>query len=173
MPSVSIENIPSGFHGTARTIEKMHELIRNGMTDLSIQKIADAIVLRGPKIHDRDYDEKARRIFNFVKDYVRFERDPFGIELLQDAIITLNRRAGDCDDHVCLNAALLGSLGFPFAIKTIKADSARPNEFSHVYLVVNIPKRGWVPFDTSVGHSTYGWEAKGDFLSKLWLPSVD
>lgn len=95
MPVATFENIPTGFRGTEATIKRMHQLASKGTTDLTIQKIADAVISKSG-CADRNYDCKAEAIYNFVKGYVRFERDPFGVEMVQEPIVTLKRRAGDC-----------------------------------------------------------------------------
>ncbi len=172
MPIASFESIPGGWQGTASTIQKMHRLINTGKTDLVVQRIADQVI-KNSSARDRAYEDQAKALFDFTKGYVRFQRDPFGVEMLQDPIVTLSRKAGDCDDHVTLNCALLGSVGFPYAIKTIKADETRPDEFSHVYALVHIAGKGWIPFDTSVGPSYFGWEPPGKLGFQIWPPKVD
>lgn len=172
MPVASFDTIPGGWQGTADTVARMHKLIADGKTNLTIQKIADNII-KASGARDRDYDEQAKAIFNFVKGYVRFQRDPFAVEMIQDPIVTLGRKAGDCDDHTTLNCALLGSVGFPYAIKTIKADATRPDEFSHVYAICHTTGQGWTGFDTSVGPSYYGWQPPGKYAYQVWPPKVD
>lgn len=171
MPVANFDVIPSGFRGTQATVERMLELVERGKTDLTVQKIADAIV-RKSGCAPRAYLCKAQAIYSFVKGYVRFERDPFGVEMLQEPLVTLKRRAGDCDDHSILVSAMLGSVGFPYAIKTIKADPRRPDEFSHVYAVVSVPGKGWMGADTSVDPAYLGWEPPGRHPSKLWPPRI-
>lgn len=170
MPLATFSTIPGGWQGTKETVAAMHQLIDMGKTDLTIQKIADMIV-KGCK--DRDYDTQAQAIYDFVKGYIRFQRDPMGVEMVQEPIVTMGRKAGDCDDHTTINCALLGSIGFPYAIKTIKADLTRPEEFSHVYAIVFINGKGWTGFDTSVGTSYYGWEPPGKYAYQVWPPKMD
>lgn len=172
MPVASFDVIPGGFSGTEATVRRMHDFAAQGKTNLSIQKIADMII-RKSGCGDRAYLCKAQAIYDFVKGYVRFERDPFGVEMLQEPLVTLNRRAGDCDDHSILMASLYGSIGYPYAFKTIKADPRRPDDFSHIYAVVNVPGYGWKGADTSVGTAYFGWEPPGKYPSQLWLPRMD
>lgn len=172
MPVASFDVIPSGFRGTEATIRVMHDFARKGKVDLTIQKIADQVV-RKSGCKGREYPCKAQALYDFVKSYVRFERDPFGVEMVQEPMVTLKRRAGDCDDHATLVSALFGSLGFPYAIKTIKADLGRPNEFSHVYAIVYVPGRGWMGADTSVDPAYLGWEPPGRHPYKIWSPRED
>lgn len=172
MPVASFETIPDGFQGTEATIRRMHDLINKGKVDLTIQRVADAIIAKSG-CAARAYLCKGQAIYDFIKGYVRFERDPFGVEMLQEPIVTLKRRAGDCDDHTILNCAMAGAIGFPYAIKTIKADAKRPDEFSHVFAVVNIPGKGWMGFDTSVDPAYFGWEPPGKYPSQIWPPRID
>lgn len=172
MPVAQFDVIPTGFRGTEETVKRMHSLIEKGKTDLTIQKIADVVISKSGAA-PRDYKNKAQAIYTFIKSYIRFERDPFGVEMLQEPIVTLKRRAGDCDDHTILVCAMMGAVGFPYAIKTIKADTRRPDEFSHVYAVISIPGMGWTGADTSVDPAYLGWEPPGKYPSKLWLPRMD
>ncbi len=172
MPIASFDTIPGGFRGTQATVRKMHSLANRGKVDLTVQKVADAVI-RKSGCRNRDYRCKAEAIYDFVKSYIRFERDPFGVEMVQEPIVTLKRRAGDCDDHSILNASLLAAVGFPYAFKTIKADKSRPEEFSHIYAVVHLPGKGWTGFDTSVDPAYFGWEPPGHHPSRIWSPEVD
>ena len=172
MPVASFDTIPSGFYGTEATIKVMHDFASKGKVNLSIQRIVDTII-RKSGCKGREYLCKAQAIYRFIKDYVRFERDPFGVEMVQEPIVTLRRKAGDCDDHATLSSAMFGAVGFPYAIKTIKADKIRPDEFSHVYTIVNVPGKGWMGADTSVDPAYLGWEPPGRYESKIWPPRID
>ena len=172
MPLAVFEEIPTGFAGTRATVQRMHDFAYKGKVDLSLQKVADSIIQKSG-CGNRDYECKAKAIYNFVKKYIRFERDPYGVEMVQEPFVTLKRRAGDCDDHATLITALYGSIGFPYAFKTIKADKTRPDEFSHIYAVVHLPKKGWVGADTSVDQASFGWEPQKYSSSKLWYAGAD
>ena len=55
---------------------------------------------------------------------------------------------GDCDDMVTLFACLAMAVGKRAGFRTVKADGERPNEYSHVFALVQWPgSRGWVPAD--------------------------
>jgi hypothetical protein len=172
VPVASFETIPDGFRGTEATVRVMHRFANKGKTDLTVQKIVDSIIAKtGCK--NRDYQCKAQALYDFVKSYIRFERDPFGVEMVQEPLVTLKRKAGDCDDHATLIAAMFGAIGYPYSFKTIKADRRRPSEFSHIYTIINIPGKGWVGADTSVDPAYLGWEPPGHHPSKVWPPMVN
>jgi transglutaminase-like putative cysteine protease len=172
MPVAQFDELPTGYRGTEETIRRMHVLAQGGKTDLSIQKVADMVISKSG-CANRDYKCKAQAIYSFVKSYVRFERDPFGVEMVQEPIVTLNRKAGDCDDHAILIGALYGSVGFPYAFRTVKADRVRPDEFSHVFAVVYLPGKGWIGADTSVDAAFLGWEPPKRYEGKTWPPKVE
>lgn len=74
----------------------------------------------------------------------------------------------NCDDHVALVTALLGSLGF---VVGLRAWGKTKGEYTHVYGVVAIPKtdpRELMALDTTVDESEPGWEPpKGHVLTAL------
>ena len=80
-------------------------------------------------------------------------------ETLQSPVVTLQLRAGDCDDHSVLMAALLRSLGYRTMFKTVATQRIAPRQFSHVYVVVQEKRTGrWVGLDSTVPGSFAGWE---------------
>ena len=66
-----------------------------------------------------------------------------------------------------LIAAAAGAVGMRYRFVTVKADAARPEQWSHVYPQVLVPKIGWVSADLSLKKPMLGWEPKG-FPKKVW-----
>lgn len=91
----------------------------------------------GTSTGNKDYFGYAEAIHNYVRDNIRYIKDVVGQETLSYPEETLfNSRAGDCDDMVILEIALLGSIGiraYPVVIGLF------PNHYSHVYLQLEIP----------------------------------
>jgi transglutaminase-like putative cysteine protease len=52
-------------------------------------------------------------LFEYVRDHIRYIKDPVGVESVSDPYYTLARMVGDCDDQAVLLAALYESVGFP------------------------------------------------------------
>lgn len=50
--------------------------------------------------------------FFFVRDRIRYRRDPVDVELVQDAQRTIETGAGDCDDKVVALCSLLCVAGY-------------------------------------------------------------
>ncbi len=78
----------------------------------------------------KDFAGEARRLFNFVRDEIRYIRDIDGVETLHTADWVLRLRAGDCDDKAILLAALLLSIGHTPRFKAVAFD---PGDYSHVW----------------------------------------
>lgn len=148
----------NGWSGTSRTIRHMQRLVRQGRADPTIIKLATELIRPKAK---RDFKGQAESIFNFVKSYIKYVRDPRGVELLRSPLQVLAWKAGDCDDQVILFSSLCEAVGMETRFKTVKANAAVPNEFSHVYSQVNIPSYGWMSADTIVESASFGWETEG------------
>lgn len=153
---------------TAQTIGRMLRNIRTDAGDPAVQAAARRLAaVLPPGASDR---EKAELVFQWVKRNLRFVHDPPGVELLVEPSLMLRlppgQRRGDCDDYVQLAAALLEALGVRSRIATIKADSAAPSRFSHVYLEVDADGET-IPFDASHG-PRLGWVAPRYFAKRTW-----
>ena len=101
--SVSFE-IPEGDTGTAATIEKIRELIYQGVRDVNVNRMAVGI-LQGVPAHRPALE--ARAIYDWVRANIRFTQDISTAETLRTAAEILQVRAGDCDD---INGVLLPTL---------------------------------------------------------------
>lgn len=153
--------IDGGFKGTEATIDLMRKLTRDGVMDERVRRLATSIVQAIPR---RDYVSEAQALLTYVYDHVRYVRDPWlpdGAERVQHPVVTLFEvRSGDCDDITVALNALAGSIGVPYAYRTVSVDPVRPNEFTHVYSMLYISDR-WVPADGMFNYGL-GWEPKQD-----------
>lgn len=125
--------------------------------DPRIKETAVAIISQGG-FTARAYEEHAAKLLAWVQANIRYvnEKD----EVIQSPLYTLEQKYGDCDDMAALLAALMDSLGYPWAFVLAGRDSAgnvyrwvegqsrprsrrfgSPIEWAHIYLCV-----GWPPF---------------------------
>jgi len=162
-PSVTLSDIPSARF-TEATLATMHRFVLSAVVDPHFQLLAAKIVSACP---NKDYLCEGEKILKGVKSLVRYVRDPHEVELVQTPWITLNRKAGDCDDMTTLVSALASAIGHPYEFVTIKAEQARPYEWSHVYPRIQIAGK-WYGADASVGRSYLGWEPERFFEKALW-----
>ncbi len=103
-------------------------------------------IINAANVADKDYYGMAKAIHEWVRDQIRYIKDPIGDgedgETLNQETLSypeetaFNSMAGDCDDKTILEIALLGSLGiqsYPVVIGT------QPGRYNHVYLNIILP----------------------------------
>lgn len=117
----------------------------------------------------KDYRCYAEAIYTWVAQRVKYVWDPHNVEMLQDPFFILSQsRVGDCDDMATLMAALYEFIDLPARFVTIKADPNYPNEFSHVYTEVKIPRTGWIGADVTESRRGFGWIPGPQFPRAYW-----
>lgn len=123
-----------------------------------------------------DAEDIAAGVFWYVKNKVAFVEDETvrslcglddGRELQDflispDELLSMPRPIGDCDDFSMLAASLLAVLDVPSRFVIVAADSAAPDQFSHVYVEALMPSGRVVPLDCSHGPFP-GWQGKDFF----------
>jgi hypothetical protein len=130
--------LPDGIAGVDSTVRKMVELAHSQYGSKSSRIRALAIdIVRGAGVPDKDYFGEMVAVHNWVRDNIRYVRDPIGQETLSYPEETaFNSRAGDCDDLSILEMALLGSIGiesYPVVVGMF------PGHYSHVYVHGKVP----------------------------------
>lgn len=146
---VTLEYLPPGQAGTWRTLELMAQAVRgevapdySGWRDEQIRRKA-VDVTQGMQGHD--FDGEVAALFAYVRDRLRYRRDPVDTERVQDAARTLEANSGDCDDKVVLLATLLAALG---GLPRFVVQSQDGAEFDHVYLeVFDERSNAWLALD--------------------------
>lgn len=163
--------IGKGDTSIYRTIDEMRKIIDVSSKNPYIRKWAQSILSSVPV--NKKFAEVSA-IHDFVRDSVRYTRDPHGWEYIQTPPVLLDgieatkkykapRPIGDCDDMTTLSLSLIKSVGYPVAIKVVGfrvMDKDGYVPFSHVYGLVLIDGR-WYPCDTVRPDKSLGWEAIG------------
>jgi hypothetical protein len=142
----------------------MKKKVDEAKKDSRIISLASDIVAH---VRERDHWGEVDALLSWVKRNVRYVNDPFGVELVQGALYTIQRGAGDCDDLSIILASLCAALGYNTAFKTIKADKRYPDEFSHVYVLIDIDNK-WIPADPSQKTRPLGWEPPSYWGYQIW-----
>lgn len=117
---------PNGFAHTRSSIRKVAELARAGQESFAIVNLARRIVHDVP---GKAYDDELRALYIWVREHVRYRKDPVGLEWLQAPHVTVAQRAGDCDDLAGLLAALVGALGHLWRLITV---GSSPTSQGHI-----------------------------------------
>lgn len=162
MTQAFLENV-SAANLTSDTIRKMYQLIDQGKTDTKFQELVYDVT-KGTR--NKDYRGEINKIFNWAKRTIRYTRDPYGVELVQDVWATIKRERGDCDDLSILLGAAVETMGAPVRITTV---STRADlEPVHVYPEAFVSGR-WLPLDATVPSSYPGWKpTQGITDRKVW-----
>ena len=165
-PNVARGFMPPGPAGTAMTLRLMRQLSLSGARDSVVRDAATSII-KNARVPANDHRGEMDALFKFVRDKVRYVRDPVGVELIQSPRRTLTNLTGDCDDKTTLLAALLSSIGHPATMRFRVIGTKKNQHYSHVYLVARLGKKD-VPLDPTPTGVAMGWEfprpmMKGDF----------
>jgi hypothetical protein len=157
----------SGEAGTKQTIQVMRKLVDQAVSDPSFIRFASDIVRSVPAFNDL---AEASALYEWVKRNIRYTKDPVTKEKLYPPQELLKIRAGDCDDISMLLGALGIAIGYPARLATISADPTQPNEFSHVYVELEVPPGSgyWLPLDAARLDSQFGVEPPMYFRKRVW-----
>lgn len=155
-----VERVPlaAGTDGTHQTIEVMSKAAMGpyGAGSGRIRNLAIQIV-RDAGVPERDKRGEIVAIHEWVKKHLRYVKDPLWYEFVTfPETLAFERSDGDCDDHVTLEAALLGALGIPtrFVVYAFKGAS----QFAHVAMHAMFAPNNWMPLDPIVKDKPAGWE---------------
>lgn len=157
----------SGEAGTKQTIDLMRKLVDQAVGDQSFVRFAKEIV-RGVMPYN-DIGE-ASAVYEWVKQNIRYTKDPVTKETLYPPADMLKIRSGDCDDIAMLMGAIMIALGYPARLTTISANASDPNEFSHVYLEAEVPPGSgqWLPMDAARPGAQFGVEPPVYYRKRAW-----
>jgi len=134
--------IPEGAKGVRATLRLMAALARRYRSDLKIRETAADLVQHLPQ---KAWGAQIRALHAFVRDGIRYLKDPNGVELVQTPLVTLEVRHGDCDDKSVLLATLLESIDHPARYVAVGFE---PGRFSHVYVETKLGAR-WHALETT------------------------
>ncbi|SMO92980.1 Transglutaminase-like superfamily protein [Fodinibius sediminis] len=140
------------YPGIEGVLELASQLVTKYTGRENIRELALKITRRVPRnintgLPDlRNIDQIAGAIYKWITSNINYVRDPWNIERIQSPDVTIRQKAGDCDDHAILSAALLQSLGIQTGFRIV---SRTGRTYDHIYTVFRSPE-GWKSFDTTV-----------------------
>ena len=155
-PQVRLQRIADGDAGTRETLKIMADFARAAVRNPA-QTIRQRAISLFSGIPPRQFTSEIRALQAFVRDQIRYMRDPYGVELVQTPEKTLELGVGDCDDKSTLLAALLMASGHPSQFVAIGFDAGGP--FSHVLVETKVGNR-WLPLETIINKEP-GWFPSG------------
>lgn len=154
-PVARLATIPDGKAGMVATLKAMRQFARDAIRDpkQKIRSLALDIVASLPA---RSRIMEVKWLHEFVRDEIRYVRDPVDVELVSTPARTLEVRQGDCDDKSTLLAALLESVGHPARFKAVGLNGG---PYSHVFVETKLGE-SWVPLETIINRPI-GWYPQG------------
>lgn len=156
--TTTLLNLQPGAEGTFQTLDAMAACVRgecppdfSGWQDEWVRRSAEDIVANVP---GQDAVGEIAALFNFVKDSITYRQHPLNQQRVQDCRRTLEIGSGDCvSKSVCL-ATLLAALGYE---SRFVAQSPDGNEYTHVYVEVQMDGVGWLALDPVAETQPMGW----------------
>jgi hypothetical protein len=153
--------LAGGDAGVSQTVDQMRNLVNEAITDPSIIRLAKDIVRGVPAFDDTS---EAQALYNWVRQNIRFTKDPVNKETLYPPTELLQIKAGDCDDISMLLGTLLMAIGYPARLMTVAANG---DEFSHVYVEGQINGQ-WIPMDPARSDSQFGVAPPSYTRARWW-----
>lgn len=129
----TLSKLPDGIAGVRATLDTMIKMTRAASTTDAVRIAAENAT---SYIDGKDFSGQVRAVQTWVKNNIRYLRDHITAEMLIDPVLLLQTRAGDCDDHAMLVAAMLMSIGFPARFVAVGMES--PDCFEHVFTEVKL-----------------------------------
>ena len=142
---VGISHISGGELGTDQTVKAMRSLVQRSLLRPDVRLFTLGIFRVG-NVSSKNESHAAHVIFDYIQKNISYVKDPIDIEVIQEPVITLKLKAGDCDDHAVLVASMFESVGVPSRFVVVGRDV---QNFQHIYTQVLIKNR-WLAVDTTL-----------------------
>lgn len=140
--AVRVHRVAGPQEKLAKTISLLNSKINQAPLDPRWRTIALAVIRAVP---ERDERGEINALAAYVKSRIKFRRDPYGVELIQDLSDSLASGAGDCDCYAVALGSLAVSIGYPVRLRIVGRD-----QYSHVYPEFYLRSRKeWYPVDLS------------------------
>lgn len=146
---------------TGDTVINLMIIARSQAVDPAVRRTVQNIVAGTP---EKQWTAEIQKIFGWVKNHVRYLRDPEGTEYVQTPtrhIANIERDGvsfGDCDDMSLLLATLLRSAGYKTKFVIISSPGNNRGTFNHIFTEVSDPSiQTWIALDATMKDKPYGW----------------
>lgn len=141
---VTVGRLPAGDAGVAATVAAIQATIDHALTVERSRLRRYAQALDPGDLEDRrDVVERfGQSLWAFLRRFVRFKRDPRGVEFVRhpgnmlDAIESDGIAKGDCDDLATLGAAIVAAAGLRPVLVTV--GRRNPGRWEHIFFGIRI-----------------------------------
>ena len=142
--------LPEGAAGTRATLRLMSRLVKAARIEPTIRSTASDLVMGNLP---GDYRGEAESCFLFVRDSIRYLQDTADMQVVNNPLVTLSQRSGNCVQKSVLLSSLLESIGHP--CRFVALGYSKPGDFEHVFTETRIGQQ-WVAADPTMSVSL-GW----------------
>jgi transglutaminase-like putative cysteine protease len=149
-------------HSIEERLRYVLKMIKKGRADPRMRKLAVTIVSKkcgdGWCTAEKDPLAELKAIFDYVRENVRYVKDPVDKDLFQHPFRTLQFHAGDCDCYTILIACLVQQIGYPVRMRVVRTKDSQ--DWNHIYLTTGIKvgnKMVWKALDASVNKPAF-WD---------------
>jgi hypothetical protein len=139
-----LSRIPAGERGTDVTVGKIIDHVHASLRR-PVVRLSAIGILNSAQVQNKNTPAAVAALYRYVSRNIRYIPDPLDVETIQDPEATLKIRAGDCDDHATVLAALAASIGVPVRFRVIGPSA---DNFQHIFPELYVSGR-WIPADTT------------------------
>jgi len=138
LPKIQESEVGEGLGGNIQTIKFMKGTARVRANDPLIRKLA-LNILDYYGVASNYFIDESMAVGDYVKNKVRYVRDPLDVEYLADPIDLVKQiqggtAQGDCDDMALLTATLLLSIGHQPYFRAVRYDD-QGGPYNHIYVI--------------------------------------
>jgi len=159
-----------GATDAEQIISVLSRLISEYGIDARVRRFTTSLF--NESVGNDDRSGQVRSVTNFMEDYVRYVRDPLGLEYVRSPIAMIDEYEkfgmanGDCDDQVLLSGSMLHSIGF--AVRPVGVHLYDAEYYDHVALQIQ-GEKGIVNYDPCNPNDHFG-VPKGEILLGDFAP---
>jgi Transglutaminase-like superfamily len=155
----TIRALRPGAAGNVQTLRIAAQMVREDAFDESLRWKTESLIA---DCTPHDAMCEVGKVFEFVRDQIRYVDDPPDAERLSDARSTLAAPAGDCLDKAVLLMSMLATVGYQsqFIVQSWDGDVS-DDGFDHVHAEVLMPDGSWLEADPTERSGVLGWEKPG------------
>ncbi len=139
-----LSRIPAGERGTDVTVGKIIDHVHASLRR-PVVRLSAIGILNNARVQNKNTPAAVAALYRYVSQNIRYIPDPLDVETIQDPEATLKIKAGDCDDHATVLAALAASIGVPVRFRVIGPSA---DNFQHIFPELYVGGR-WLPADTT------------------------
>jgi transglutaminase-like putative cysteine protease len=158
---------------TAQTVSYMDAIAAAESNDAAVENAVSEALAAAGITADAPPLDIAAAVFRWLKSTVRYVPTPGTSPLVDQtlisptAVLAMPDPIGDCPQFSMLAAAMFRVLCMPTRYVTIAAADEAPDQWSHIYNMVELDPGRWLPFDSSNGPAP-GSEYTRPYKKKVW-----